>query len=158
MSKEFRYPYRRTLFNIVIPTVLAALVVLYVAVTVITKESSETSLSIGGLALLIFLDHFIALSHPDKVVMSDSSIEFIGFNRSHRYSFEQIRRINLRKTAFTKSAYLRINDAGLLKGRYWLQFDNLSDGDELLARLNALIEVKHPMMKNFDRRSFTRTK
>ena len=107
---------------------------------------------------MVFLDHFIALSHPDKIVMGDSSIEFMGFNRSHRYSFEQITRINLRKTAFTKSAYLRINDAGLLNGRYWLQLDNLNDGDELLARLNALIEAKHPMMKNFDRRSFTRTK
>lgn len=158
MTKEFRYPSRRTFFNIVVPTVLSALVVLYVIVMVMTNESSQTSLSIGGLALLVFLDHFIALSHPEKIVMGDSSIEFMGFNRSHRYSFEQITRINLRKTAFTKSAYLRINDAGLLNGRYWLQLDNLNDGDELLARLNALIEAKHPMMKNFDRRSFTRTK
>jgi len=156
--KEFRYPYRRVLFSIIVPTVLSALVVLYVVVTVMTKESTDTSLSIGFLALLIFLDHFVALSHPEIVTMSENGLEFTGFNRSHRYPFDQIQRINLRKTSFTKSAYLRINEAGLLKGRYWIQFDNLSDGDELLARLNALIEVKHPMMKNFDRRSFTRTK
>lgn len=158
MTKTFQYPNQRRLFSIIVPTVLAAGVTGYLLMEFVLGSSTALTLPLMALSLLIFLDHFVSLSHPEKVTISDDSIEFSGFGRSHHYTFDQIKRINIRKMTFTKNIYVRINDAGLLKGRYWLHIETLNDGDELQAFIQKLIEMKHPMMKNFDRRSFVRTK
>ncbi len=158
MSKTFQYPSQRRLFSIYVPTFLAACVTGYLFIEFVLGSSSSLTLPLMVLSLLIFLDHFVSLSHPEKVTISDQSIEFSCFGRSHHYTFDQIKRINIRKTAFSKNIYIRINEAGLLKGRYWLQIETLSDGQELQAFIQKLVELKHPMMKNFDRRSFVRTK
>ncbi len=158
MNKTFQYPSQRKLFSITIPTVLAACVTVYLLMEFVLGSSTALTLPLMALSLLIFLDHFVALSHPEQVTISDKSIEFACFGRNHHYTFDQIQRINIRKMTFTKNIYVRINNAGLLKGRYWLQIETLSDGQELEAFIQKLIEMKHPMMKNFDRRSFVRTK
>lgn len=146
------------MFWIYVPTVMAALVVLLMTYDLLVGQSTITTIPFAFLGTLIFLDHYLALSHPEKIVVDDQSIDFSCFGRHHSYSFSQIHRINIRKTAFSKSIYVRINNAGLLKGRYWLQPEQMSDGEELQKVLESLVELKHPMMKNFEQRSFTKTK
>ena len=158
MNKVYQYTTQKSMFGITIPTILAALVFLVMIYEVVTNKATSTNVPIAVLALIIFLDHYLALSHPEKVKTTGQSIEFSCFGRSHHYTFDDIRRINIRKTAFSKSIYVRINGAGLLKGRYWLQIEQLSQGTELQVFLENLVELKHPMMKNFKQRSFIKTK
>jgi len=146
------------MFGIYVPTVLAALIVLLMTYDLLVGQSTITTIPFAFLSTLIFLDHYLALSHPEKIVVDDQSIEFSCFGRHHSYTFNQIHHINIRNTAFSKNIYVRINNAGLLKGRYWLQPEQLSDGKELQKILESLVEHKHPMMKNFEQRSFTKTK
>jgi hypothetical protein len=158
LNKVYQYPNQRRIFSIIIPTVLSGLIVIAMGVEVLTSSTTQYTFPFGLLALIIFLDHFVSLSHPEKVTLSDQDIVFSGFGRHHVYTFDKIKRINIRKTAFTKSIYVRINDASLFKGRYWLQIETLSEGKELQEFLTKLVEAKHPLFKNFDRRSFDRTK
>ncbi len=146
------------MFGILIPAILAALVFMMMSFDLITDQQNVTTVPFAVLALLIFLDHVLALSHPEVIRSGEGWIEFSGFGRTHHYRVEDIQRINIRKTAFSKSIYVRINNAGLLKGRYWLQIEQLSDGQDLQKVLEALVELKHPMMKNFQQRSFIKTK
>lgn len=146
------------MFGIYVPTILSALVFLIMIFEVVTTKATSTNVPIAVLALIIFLDHYLALSHPVKVKTTDRSVEFSCFGRTHHYTFDDIQRINIRKTAFSKSIYVRINGAGLLKGRYWLQIEQFSQGTELQVFLESLVELKHPMMKNFQQRSFIKTK
>lgn len=158
MNKVYQYPNQRRIFSIIIPTVLSGLIVIYMLGEYLTSSATEFTLPFGLLALIIFLDHFVSLSHPEQVTLSDHELVFSGFGRHHTYTFDGIKRINIRKTAFTKSIYVRINEASLLKGRYWLNIETLSEGKELQEFLTKLVETKHPLFKNFDRRSFDRTK
>lgn len=158
MNKVYQYTHQKALFGIMIPTALAALVLVMMMSDLITGQETAITIPFAILAGLIFLDHFLALSHPDKVSTSEGWIEFTCFGRTHHYPVSKIQRINIRKTAFSKSIYVRINNAGLLKGRYWLQIEQLSDGQDLLKDLESLVELKHPMMKNFKQRSFIKTK
>lgn len=146
------------MFGIYVPTILAAMITLIMTYELLLGSPTITTLPFALLAALVFLDHYLALSHPEKVITDNQSIEFSCFGRSHKYDFTQIQRINVRKTAFSKSIYVRINSAGLLKGRYWLQPEQFNDGEELQKFLETLVELKHPMMKNFEQRSFIKTK
>lgn len=158
MNKVYQYSHRRVLFGIYVPTSLSALTVIYLTFERLLGNATALTIPLALLAGIIFLDHFGALSHPERVETQEKSIEFICFGRRHRYTFDQIVRINIRKTAFSKNIYVRINDAGLIKGRYWLQIEQLNEGQELLKFLEGLVELKHPMMKNFVTRSFVKTK
>jgi len=158
LNKVYQYTPQKSMFGIYVPTILSALVFLIMIFELVTTKATSTNVPIAVLALIIFLDHYLALSHPVKVKTTDQSVEFSCFGRSHHYTFDDIQRINIRKTAFSKSIYVRINGAGLLKGRYWLQIEQLSQGTELQVFLESLVELKHPMMKNFQQRSFIKTK
>ncbi len=158
LNKVYQYTTQKSMFGIYVPTILSALVFLIMIFEVLTNKATSYSVPIAVLALIIFLDHYLSLSHPEKVKTTDQSIEFSCFGRHHHYTFEEIQRINIRKTAFSKSIYVRINGAGLTKGRYWLQIEQFGQGLELQAFLESLVELKHPMMKNFKQRSFIKTK
>lgn len=158
MKKVYRLERQKVLFGIMIPTVIAAGVTVWMLIEWISGNETAITLPIAALSALIFLDHVAALSHPEAVSVSDSELKFSGFGRSHRYTFDEIQRINVRKNGFSKSLYVRVNNAGLLKGRYWLQIDRFENGQELQKALETLVEQKHPMMKHFKQRSFTKTK
>jgi len=158
LNKVYQYSRQRAIFGIYVPTVLAGLITLMMTYELIFGSPTLTTLPLAILAAIIFMDHYIALSHPLRVVTDTNSIEFSCFGRKHTYDFTQIQRINIRKTAFSKSIYVRINSASLLKGRYWLQIEQLNEGQDLQTMLEKLVELKHPMMKNFDHRSFVKTK
>jgi len=158
LNTVYQYTPRKTLFGITIPTILAALVFMIMMSDLITGQQTVVTIPLAVLAGIIFLDHFLALSHPEKISCGEGWIEFSSFGRTHHYDVSDIQRINIRKTAFSKSIYVRINDAGLIKGRYWLQIEQLPQGEQLLAFLETLVEQKHPMMKNFKQRSFVKTK
>ncbi len=158
MNKDYQTTRRKAIFGIILPAIMAALVFLIMSIDLITGQQNVTTIPFAVLSLLIFLDHVLALSHPEIIRTGEGWIEFSAFNRTHHYSIEDIQRINIRKTAFSKSIYVRINEAGLIKGRYWLQIEQLNDGEELRKFLEALVELKHPMMKHFQQRSFVKTK
>ena len=45
--------------------------------------------------------------------------------------------------------YVRFNDAGIFKGRYWLQTRRFSDGDELFMKmLNKEFEINPNSLKS----------
>lgn len=158
LNKAYQYSQQRAIFGIYVPTILAAMIMLIMIYELIFGNPTLTTLPLAILAAIIFLDHYLALSHPNRVVIDTNSIEFSCFGRKHTYDFTQIQRINIRKTAFSKSIYVRINSASLLKGRYWLQIEQFNEGQDLQILLEKLVELKHPMMKNFDHRSFVKTK
>jgi hypothetical protein len=158
LNTVYQYTSRKTVFGIMVPTVLAALVFIVMMSDLLTGQQSVITMPLAVLAAIIFLDHYLALSHPEKVTTGEGWIEFSCFGRTHHYDVSDIQRINIRKTAFSKSIYVRINDAGLIKGRYWLQIEQVPQGEQLLAFLETLVEQKHPMMKNFKQRSFIKTK
>ena len=158
MNQIYRYTRQKAVFSILIPAIMAALVFAVMILQWTLGQSTVMTMPLAVLSGIIVLDHTLALSHPQQITLGDGWIEFSGFGHAHHYALSEIQRINLRQNAFSKSVYVRINEAGLLKGRYWIQFDQLPDGSALRAYLEALVEQKHPKMKHFDRHSFSKTK
>ncbi len=103
-----------------------------------------------GLVLLVcayqFFNTFISLSNPEEVDVSDDSITFKGFGKSHTYRFSEIEDFRVKEFVTAKKIYLRINkdSSSLLRGRYWIDCMYFSDGDELFRYLLKKEDEIHP--------------
>ncbi len=144
--------------SIVVPTGLALLAAGYMVFQFINNAGSALAASVIIITLLLFTDHFVALTHPECITVTEDSIAFASFRRQHVYPFHGIERLNMRQMGLSKDIYLRINDAGFFKGRYWIRIQDFSDGEELKSLLEQKMMERHPRMTNFNRHSFSRTK
>lgn len=146
------------ILGVLLPALLTLAIALYVLYLIVFSSYTSFRLSLLALAVIMFIDYFIALSHPQRIQVDETSITFCGLNRNHVYLFNEIKRINVRPTSMNKRVYLRINSAGLFKGRYWIHLDYIANGPELKGILIELMEERHPKLKNFNLNSFKKTK
>lgn len=87
---------------------------------------------------------FIAISNPQKVVLSDDFVSFSAYGRTDSFALWELDRFMIREFPSAGKMYIRINKAGLLKGRYWLYTMMYSDGQELFRRLLEIERNIHP--------------
>lgn len=158
MKRHFTLDRPHALLAVILPTLVFAITSIYGIVGLITGTDVAWFGALFGLGLLLFLDHFVALSHPTNVIIDENTLQFRAFWWHHTYTIENITRINVRPVSRGLRMYVRLNDAGLLKGRYWLHLDHMSDAKELKDFLENLMNERHPKFKNMDRHSYKRVK
>lgn len=158
MERHFKLDRAHALLAVIVPTLVFAITSLYGFYGLIIRSDVAWFGALFGLGLLLFLDHFVALSHPTKVIIDENTIQFHAFMRHHTYTIENITRINVRPVSRGLRMYVRLNDAGIHKGRYWLHLDHMSDAQELRDFLENLMNDRHPKFKNMDRHSYKRVK
>lgn len=146
------------LLSVVLPAILTAILSVQMLYLIISSQSTTFRLSLLILSVIMFLDYFVALSHPQSIQIDENSISLRCFNRSHVYNFDEVERINVRPTSMNRRLYVRINSAGLFKGRYWIHLDHIENGEKLRDKLNELMEERHPKLKNFNLNSFKKKK
>lgn len=87
---------------------------------------------------------YISHSNPETIHLDEEGISFASFNREDHYPFQEIKEFRVREFPNTGKMYVRINNAGLCKGRYWIQTQHFSDGKELFAKILAKEEELNP--------------
>lgn len=87
---------------------------------------------------------FISNSNPEKVIIADDYISFSSFGREDKYMFDQLESFKLREFPSAGKIFIRVNNAGIFKGRYWVHTRNFSDGKELFMRLIDMEYNIHP--------------
>jgi hypothetical protein len=158
MNHHFTVKKSHALLAIIVPTGVFAITSLYGLYGLLVLKDGSWYGALFVLGLVLFLDHGVALSHPTSVIINDTSLEFHAFNRHHTFNLEEITRINVRKVSRGRRLYLRLNDASLLKGRYWLHLDHMSDAQGCLEFFEKLMDVRHPKFRNMEAHSFKRVK
>lgn len=102
------------------------------------------SVMFAVVALYQVWNTFIAIANPEKVTFEDDAISFSAFGRTDRFAYSDISEFRVREFPSAGKMYIRINDGGLLKGRYWIQSKVMSDGEELFNRILDFEYAKHP--------------
>lgn len=77
---------------------------------------------------------FIALANPRQVTVDKTSIAFSAYGRTDRFALDDIHAFTVRE--FPGKRYVRINEGGLLRGRYWVQTGFMDNGEALEAWLS----------------------
>jgi hypothetical protein len=158
MNHHFIVNKYHALLAIIVPTGVFAITSLYGLYGLLVLNDGSWYGALFVLGLVLFLDHGVALSHPTSVMINDSILEFHAFNRHHAFNLEEITRVNVRKVSRGRRLYVRLNDASLLRGRYWLHLDHMSDADECLEFFEKLMDERHPKFRNMEAHSFKRVK
>lgn len=158
MNHHFIVNKAHALLSIIVPTGVFAITSLYGLYGLLVNNDASWYGAVFVLGLVLFLDHGVALSHPTSVIIEETSVQFHAFKHHHTFNLEDITRINVRKVSRGRRLYVRLNDASLLKGRYWLHLDHMSDAQLCLDFFERLMNERHPKYKNMEAHSFKRVK
>lgn len=124
--------------------ILCAGVLIYSAVSMVLGGITPGWVGVGAVAAYTVWETFISLSNPSQVKMDENGIVFYAYGREHRYNWSEIRRLRIKEFTGARKLFVRINRAGLLRGRYWLHCYYFNDTDELY---NAMVDKEcrmHP--------------
>ena len=87
---------------------------------------------------------FVAIANPQTVEIDDEAIAFSAWGRTDRYLWNDVTSFRVIEFPSAGKIYIRVNNSGLLRGRYWLQTRVMTDGRELFQRICDLEYKIHP--------------
>ncbi len=136
------YVYNPTHFFIqhTLPGVFTLLIGLACLIRMVTTGFS------GFLAIVLLVcvynvwNEFVSASNPSRVDVDEDSITFTRNKKSHTYKIDDIKQFSMRFVSGNTTAYMNINKAGVLNGRYWLRVTEFNDEKELVDYIYDLDE------------------
>lgn len=152
MKKIFLSDKSRFMARVIIPSFVSIIIFVWSLVQYI-KSGSLLLPFIAVVSFLLAFDNIAALSHPDRIELDEDKIELYAFGRKHTYSWNNIKRVSVRKAFYNNRIYLRLGKSEFARGRYWIDGDLYANGNELLSILAAKEAEIHPMLEKFSRRS-----
>lgn len=96
---------------------------------------------------------FASLSNPKVVEVGDGTLRFTAYGRSHSYRLEEITLFLMKELEHHKRFYLRVEDSGGRKGRYWLPCKYMENGAELWDWCAWMEHQKDPGLLKFRART-----
>lgn len=87
---------------------------------------------------------FVSLSNPSEVTLTEDTLAFSAYGKTHSYKLADIKSFRVKELDRYHKMYVRVNDGGLLRGRYWLNCREMEGGRELWDRLAYLEYEKEP--------------
>lgn len=94
---------------------------------------------------------FGSLSNPQVVEVDEGEgiLRFSAFGRSHSYRVEEVTVFLVKELEPHKKFYLRVEDRGGKKGRYWIPCKYMEKGEELWDYCAWLEHQKDPSLLKF---------
>lgn len=133
---EFKYNRLLYLFDVIITGIVA--IGAFIASLVYFHSNLSLLLLIGIVCIYTIWNSFVSKVHPEKIVIKENEIVFESFNSKDRYYIDGTDRFQLREFPSSGKLYLRIGNAQLQKGRYWINTKNYNNGKELFQLFRDL--------------------
>ena len=104
--------------------------------------------------LYTYWETYVSLANPEEVIIDDRAITFRGCGKEHTFLWKDIYRFKCKEFIQARKIFLRINEASMTKGRYWINCYYFNDCDELfMFLLDKEYEIHPDSMKAIARRS-----
>lgn len=119
-------------------TVTACFCVFIFAYAVFELATGENPLLwIGALVVSGYFvwETFISIANPSKVEVDEKGITFSAYSKAHHYEWSEIRKFRCKPLASGTKMFVRINEAGIFRGRYWVNCYYYSEGEKLFKFL-----------------------
>lgn len=133
---EFKYNRLLYIFDVIITGIVA--IGAFIASLVYFHSNLSLLLLIGIVCIYTIWNSFVSKVHPEKIVIKENEIVFESFNSKDRYYIDGTDRFQLREFPSSGKLYLRIGNAQLQKGRYWINTKNYNNGKELFQLFRDL--------------------
>ncbi|MCI8566206.1 MAG: hypothetical protein HFI39_07845 [Lachnospiraceae bacterium] len=124
--------------------VFCALILLYSVYSLFFGNNMILWIGAGIISFYTVWETFISLSNPSKVIVDADSITFCAYGREHRYLWSEIERFKVKEFTGARKLFVRINKAGILRGRYWVNCYYFNDTDLLYKYIVDREYLIHP--------------
>jgi hypothetical protein len=106
----------------------------------VSKGSSLAALLlfVALVAVYQIWNTFVAIANPEVVTVDGHTVSFSAFGRTDSFNLKEVSDFRIREWPSSGKMYIRVGNSSLLKGRYWLQTKQMSDGKELFDTLRDL--------------------
>lgn len=144
-NKTFYYNRLLYLFNVKLTGVFCGLLIIGCLYLSVFSQINFMLLAIITLvASYTIWNCFISKSNSQSVTIGEDKISFYALGRTDSYMIDQIQKIRIREFPTGGRMYIRINDHGLFKGRYWVHFGKFEEGKILMKKLLDIEYAIHP--------------
>ena len=133
---EFKYNRLLYIFDVIITGIVA--IGAFIASLVYFHSNLSLLLLVGTVSIYTMWNSFVSKVHPEKIVIKENEIIFESFNSKDRYYIDGTDRFQLREFPSSGKLYLRIGNAQIQKGRYWINTKNYNNGKELFQLFRDL--------------------
>lgn len=133
---EFKYNRLLYIFDVIITGIVA--IGAFIASLVYFHSNLSLLLLVGIVSIYTMWNSFVSKVHPEKIVIKENEIVFESFNSKDRYYIDGTDRFQLREFPSSGKLYLRIGNAQIQKGRYWINTKNYNNGKELFQLFREL--------------------
>lgn len=121
-------------FSIIVPALVAGGVSIVMVGNVVSGQADQFTWTILLFCLWVVVDHVVALAHPESISVDDQGIALSSFGRTQTFAWSEVTRFRIKRLA-SGTFYLRINEGGLFKGRYWIPMHKFPDREALTQAL-----------------------
>lgn len=133
---EFKYNRLLYIFDVIITGIVA--IGAFIASLVYFHSNLSLLLLVGIVSIYTMWNSFVSKVHPEKIVIKENEMIFESFNSKDRYYIDGTDRFQLREFPSSGKLYLRIGNAQIQKGRYWINTKNYNNGKELFQLFRDL--------------------
>lgn len=149
LEASYAYDDRRYLFDVIIPGALGAVGLVVAAALLLTSTLVPIALLLLVVCSYVVLNTFFAHAYPRTVSVADGVLRLESFGRVDEWPLDQVERMSVRENASSRSVYVRLGGASLLRGRYFLGCGDMYDetgarADELFGFLLDMEAYLHP--------------
>ena len=153
MNKTYYYKPKFFRYKVTYIGIFAIFFLLYSIYNLFVNQNIIYSLPIIICAYIIMED-FVTISNPSSVTITDESITFSAYGRSHKFLWNEMRSFTIKEFISSRKMFIRINGGGIFSGRYWLSCLYFLDGEELYMWLRDKEYLMNPnSLKSQARRS-----
>ncbi|MFV0381897.1 MAG: hypothetical protein ACK5KR_06725 [Breznakia sp.] len=133
--KTYLYNKKQYFLGVVLTGYFCIFIIIMATILMVLNYLTGLMIVVIIVAFYTIWNSFISNSNPSKVIIGDDYISFHSFNRKDIYFYEEIEQLRIREFPSSGKMFIRVNDAGILKGRYWLQTKMFDEGKELFVSL-----------------------
>lgn len=142
--KVYKYKTAKVLLSSLGPVLLMTLLLVASIFAYIENRQNLIYQSLVVLLPVLLLFEVFALNQPTKIIDDQEKISFHAFGQSHAFRWAELNYLKIKRFPLTTKILLRIGPNRFLRGRYWLFPKELSNGDELMAKLTEWEKKLHP--------------
>lgn len=134
-AKTYEYDSGVYLRKITITAAFCVFILAYSIIQIVVGDMPALWAAAAVISGYFVWETFISIANPSRVEVDEKGITFSAYKKSHHYDWSEIKKFKCKPLASGTKMFVRINEAGFLKGRYWVNCYYYSDGNELFQLL-----------------------
>lgn len=128
LAGDYVYDARRYFFDVTLVAGVGAVVFLAGCVIVAAGMPAVLAMLAAVVGLYAAFNTFIAHCYPHRIGLNEGCFTVESFGRTDTYAIDDIKRLSIREDRRHQRLYVRINGGGAIRGRYFLNCDQMAGG------------------------------